>query len=96
MNDEAAQHNITRLFDTYHRLLRKAIVDDNFSPPDSFEINSAASMIVHYAESLLDYIEMRRRALILLNNKSNDQKADNEQKEQEEEDDDGEEEEEEK
>ena len=85
MNHEAAQHNITRLFDTYHRLLRKAVVEDNFSPHDSFEINSAASMIVHYAESLLDYIEMRRRALILLNNKANEQSDD---KEAEDEDDD--------
>ena len=78
MNDEAAQHNITRLFDTYNRLLRKAVVEDNFSPHDSFEINSAASMIVHYAESLLDYIEMRRRALILSNNKAKEEDADKE------------------
>ncbi len=59
------ESDIGRFFDNYRRMLRKAHVDDNFSPHDSFEIDTAASMIVHYAESLLDYIEIRRRRVIL-------------------------------
>lgn len=36
-----------------------------FAAQDAFEIDTAAAMIVHHAEALLDYIEMRRRELIL-------------------------------
>ena len=57
--------DVGRLFDTYRRLLGKAVVHPDFAAQDAFEIDTTAAMIVHHAEALLDYIEMRRRELIL-------------------------------